>query len=311
MNFEQLKYFLRVAEIGSLTKAAPALGITQPIVSRSLAQLERELGGRLFFRTGHGVQLTPLGEALLERAKIIIQGVDSLVEDARSFSNSPSGEVRVGMLPSFSTAVVPSLFEQARHKLPDVRVKVFVGSATRLDDLLEEGRIDVALNFGDGKALGDAQLIGSFDTYLVGKKGSFLEQLNTIDFSELNNLPLILPATKSSLRRFIDELAEELGITLTPVIEVDTSTLYLKLVRDGLGYAITTLHALSKDDFESTLVAARIVKPRVCRKIMVGTSLRNAPSLAARRLTELIAEVSKPLLCASGTTRSSGGLTLI
>jgi LysR family nitrogen assimilation transcriptional regulator len=305
MNFDQLKYFLRAAESGSLTKTASALSTTQPIVSRSLAQLERELGGRLFHRTGHGVQLTPLGEALLGRAKNIIQGVDALVEGARSFSNTPSGEVRVGMLPSFSTAVVPSLFEQARHKLPDVKVKVFVGSTSRLDDLLDEGRIDIALNFGDGKSLGDAHLIGSFDTYLVGKKGSFLEQLDTIDFNELNNLPLILPATKSSLRRFIDELAEELDIILTPIIEVDTSTLYLKLVREGLGYAITTLHALPKDDLESTLVAVRIVKPRICRKIMVGTSLRNAPSLATRRLTALIAEVSKPLLHAAGTPRSS------
>jgi LysR family transcriptional regulator, nitrogen assimilation regulatory protein len=305
MNFDQLKYFLRAAESGSLTKTASVLSTTQPIVSRSLAQLERELGGRLFHRTGHGVQLTPLGEALLGRAKNIIQGVDALVEGARSFSNTPSGEVRVGMLPSFSTAVVPSLFEQARHKLPDVKVKVFVGSTSRLDDLLDEGRIDIALNFGDGKSLGDAHLIGSFDTYLVGKKGSFLEQLDTIDFNELNNLPLILPATKSSLRRFVDELAEELDIILTPIIEVDTSTLYLRLVREGLGYAITTLHALPQDDLESTLVAVRIVKPRVCRKIMVGTSLRNAPSLATRRLTALIAEVSKPLLHAAGTPRSS------
>ena len=207
MTLEQLKYFLRIAELRSLTKAAPTLGITQPVISRSLAQLERELGGRLFHRTGHGVQLTPLGETLFDRARTITREVDSLVAEARSFCNAPSGEVRVGMPSSFSRVVVSSLLNQAKHQLPGVRVKILVASAAHVESWLEEGRIDIALNFSDGRSMGDARLIGNFDTYLVGKKGSFLEHHPTIAFNELNNLPLILPATKTNLRRFIDGLA--------------------------------------------------------------------------------------------------------
>ena len=295
MNLEPLKYFLRVAALGSLTRAAAELDVTQPVISRGLAQLEKDFGGRLFHRTGHGARLTGLGENLLVRVKGVVQDIEALVADARAFADAPAGEVRVGMLPSFSTAVVSSLLRQAGAALPDVKVKIFVGSMGRLDEWLEAGRIDVSLNFGGGAPLGDAQMLGSCDVYLVGKKGTFLDQRETIDFAELNGLPLILPATRSALRKNINDLAEELGIKLNPVIEVDTSKLYLKLVREGLGYTITTLHALLPEA-AGDFTAVPIVKPRVRRTIMLGTSMRFAPSLATRRLTGMIAGIAKDAL---------------
>jgi LysR family transcriptional regulator, nitrogen assimilation regulatory protein len=307
MHLEPLKYFLRAAELNSLTKAASMLGITQPVMSRSIAQLERELGGRLFHRTGHGVQLTPLGESLLGRAQRIIEEVEALLGEARLFSKTPSGEVRVGMPPSFSVAVVSVLLDRARQQLPNVKVKIFVASTARLDDWLDEGRIDIVLNFGSGRSMGNTQLIGTVDTYLVGTRGSFLAQRRTVDFKELHDLPLILPATKNGLRKVIDDLAAELDIQLSPAVEVDTSALYLKLVKEGQGYAITTLHALSRENADGQLVAALIVKPRVARKIMLGTSLRMAPSLATLRLTALIADISKPLLKVSPAGGVGGG----
>jgi LysR family nitrogen assimilation transcriptional regulator len=300
LNLEPLKYYLRVAELGSLTKAASTLGISQPIISRSVAQLERELGGRLFDRTGHGVQLTPLGVSLLDRTRVIVHEVETLMVEASSYSNIPAGEVRVGMLPSFSTTVVSALLEQAGAQLPNVKVKIFVGSTTRLDDWLDEGRIDISLNFANNKPLGDAQFIGNFEIYLVGIRGSFLDQLETIDFKDLGNLPLILPATRSGLRKKIDDVAGELAVKLTPVMEVDTSTLYLKLVKEGHGYAITTLHALPKDRAAVNLVAVRIVRPQITRDILLGTSLRSVPSLATRRLLPLLTLVSKNLLQVQG-----------
>lgn len=296
MDLDSLKFFLRAAELNSLTKAAPILGVTQPIISRSIAQLERELGGRLFNRTGHGVTLTPLGEKLLIRIKLIVSETSMLIADAQSFSNTPSGTVRVGMLPSFSNAVVSKLLERARTELPAVKVKVFVGSTARLDEWLNEGRIDIALNFGNGRDMGDARKISDADTYLVGNAGSFLHTRQTIDFMELHNLPLILPATQSSLRKNLEEMADKMGVIINPVMEVDTSSLYLKLAREGHGFAITTRHALYPESSSAGLKAVLIVNPKISRKIMLGTTLRSIPSIATKRIMELLAEISEPAL---------------
>jgi hypothetical protein len=85
-------------------------------------------------------------------------------------------------------------------------------------------------------------------------------------------------------------------VNLTPVMEVDTSMLYLKLVKEGHGYAITTMHALPNGRPADNLVAVPIVSPRITREIMLGTSLRSVPSLATRRLMPILAMVSKDLL---------------
>ncbi len=296
MDLDSLKFFLRVAEMNSLTKAAPTLGITQPVISRAIAQLERELGGRLFNRTGHGVTLTPLGEKLLLRTKLIVAELNLLAADAQSFSNTPTGEVRVGMLPSFSNALVSTLLERARIELPAIKIKVFVGSTARLDEWIDEGRIDIALNFGNGRAMGDTRTISIADTYLVGATGSILDGRETINFTELHNLPLILPATQSSLRKHIEDLADQMGIFINPIMEVDTSSLYLKLAREGHGFAITTLHALPAGHAGTGLKAALITNPKISRKILLGTTLRSVPTLATKRTMALIANISETAL---------------
>jgi LysR family nitrogen assimilation transcriptional regulator len=299
MNLESLKYFLRVAELGSLTKAAALLDTVQPVISRSITQLERDVGGRLFCRTGHGVQLSPLGESLLPRAKLIIHETESFIADGRSFVNTPTGEVRIGMPSLFPTILVPTLLKEVNEQLPGVKVKVFVGSIGRIDEWLEEGRIDISLNFGDGALLGDAQRIGNLDTYLVGKKGTFLDQRETIDFVELNGLPLILPATRNDLRKYFDDLAEELCITLNATVEVDTFILQLSLVLEGYGYTIMTVQALQQGGVSKDFSAAQIVKPRIVRTIMLGTSPRFVPSLAAQRVTSLIANIGRQIIAES------------
>ncbi|HQT64826.1 MAG: hypothetical protein B7Z75_06665 [Acidocella sp. 20-57-95] len=293
MDLDSLKFFLRVAEMNSLTKAAPTLGISQPVISRAIAQLERELGGRLFNRTGHGVTLTALGEKLLPRTKHIVAELNLLTADAQIFANAPAGEVRVGMPPSFSNALVSTLLERARIELPAVKIKVFVGSTARLDEWVDEGRIDIALNFCNGRTMGDTRTITVAHTYLVGAAGSFLEGRPTVNFSELHNLPLILPATQSSLRKNIEELADQMGVTINPIMEVDTSSLYLKLAREGHGFAITTLHALSQGNAGTGLNAALITNPKISRNIMLGTTLRSVPTLASKLVMAMIADISK------------------
>ena len=114
MDLERLRLFVRVAELGSLTKAASALNMVQPVISRRIVGLERTVGGQLFQRTGRGVVLSPLGRMLLPRARDLLQEADELLEDARAANNEPAGEVRVGLLKSLAVPLVANLLQIGR-----------------------------------------------------------------------------------------------------------------------------------------------------------------------------------------------------
>ncbi len=90
MDLKNLRMFTRIAEAGSLTRAAAALGIAQSALSRQLSELEQEFGGRLFFRTGRGVLPTELGESLMPRAQALLEA-DQLLEEARAAQRKPAG----------------------------------------------------------------------------------------------------------------------------------------------------------------------------------------------------------------------------
>ena len=88
-TLDALALFVKAAELRSFSKAAVALGDTQPTISRPLAELERSLGGALFHRTGRGVALTEMGEALLPRVRALLDGANHLIEDAQAFGKAP------------------------------------------------------------------------------------------------------------------------------------------------------------------------------------------------------------------------------
>ena len=99
-DLASLELFAAVAELGSLTKVATARSSTQPVISRQIAALERECGGRLFARTGRGMALTELGQRLLPRIKTMLSEATQLTEEVGAASGTAMGEVRVGALPS-------------------------------------------------------------------------------------------------------------------------------------------------------------------------------------------------------------------
>ncbi len=296
MNLESLKFFLRTAELGSVTKAALAMGTVQPIVSRAIAQLERDIGSRLFQRTGHGVQLTALGESLLPRARSIVHEMECFIVEGQAFINTPAGDVRIGVLTSFATNLVPLLLRQSAAVFPDVKLKIMVGTVTQIREWLEEGKIDISFNFGDGDRLGDAHLLGSLDVYLIGRKAAGLDLLKTIDLNRIIEFPLIVPPPRSYVRKKLDALADEYDLALNIFMEVDTSRLQLKLVEEGYGYAVMSLLTLSQQGLDTNFSAARIVNPGVMLRVMVGTSTRNVPTLAVREIAKLAGQIGEQMI---------------
>ena len=141
----KLRYFVTVVEFGSFTKAADALHITQPALSRQVKQLEEELGVELLLREGRGIRITDAGEALLLHARTIARDFERLREDMQARSGEPTGRVVFGIPPTLADTLVPRLVEATRHKFPLVTLKVAEGLTPVLLGWLRSSDADLAI----------------------------------------------------------------------------------------------------------------------------------------------------------------------
>ncbi len=296
-DLNQLKIFLQVAEAGSLTRASKLSGTVQPVLSRQISNLEIDVGGKLFNRTGRGFELTEFGEAFLPKAQALMNHAAQLKADTLEARGEISGEVRVGMLASFSGSLGIETLLETRKTLPKVRLKLYEGTIGRIEEWLDEGRIDIAVNYRDSQLeLGDEERVATVDTYLVGPPGAKALKGDSIRFADLAGLPLILSASPSGLRIMLDNLSVKYGVDLDVVCEVDSVRLHMELARQGVGYAIMTPQAIRMKLMEDEISFARIVEPEILRHIAIGTSVKKVPSAATRKVVDILAEAARRLL---------------
>lgn len=129
MNLAAVRLFLEVAEAGSLSKVAARRQTVQSHVSRQITDFERSFGGRLFRRTGRGVELTELGERAAVKLRMWLQQTEQLEHELRSDSQQLMGDVRLGVIPSAAHPLVTRLFERLQAKHPGIRFDVEIGRA--------------------------------------------------------------------------------------------------------------------------------------------------------------------------------------
>jgi LysR family nitrogen assimilation transcriptional regulator len=120
MNLRHLAYFVRIADLGSFTKAAQHVRVAQPALTRHIHQLEAKFGIELFFRSSRGVVLTEAGKHLYDNATRILHDIERTSDEMRSFAGIPSGKTVLGVTPSLCPVVVPTLLSRHRRKLPGV-----------------------------------------------------------------------------------------------------------------------------------------------------------------------------------------------
>ena len=127
MDIKQLKTFICVAETGSLSAASDRLRLAQPALSRQIKLLEHKTGAQLFHRTVKGMTLTESGEKLLSRVSGIIRQLEQAVDEVRSSSESITGNVAIGLMPSINSVLAVRLIEKVKSELPQVTLRIVEG----------------------------------------------------------------------------------------------------------------------------------------------------------------------------------------
>ena len=244
MEIRVLRYFLAVAQEGSVTRAARALHLTQPTLSRQIRELEEELGQTLFSRGGRELSLTREGLLLRQRAEEIVGLAEITEKEFRSLGEKTvSGDLSLGCGESKALSFVTDALKVLQDEHPLIIPHFFSGNGEIVMDRLDKGLLDFAVLMGAENSEGySSPPPPNHDTWgLLMDKDDPMAQKKAITAEDLLDIPLIL--SSQSLSR--DELSGWLGFPMSRLHIAATYTLLFNgslMVRSGLGYALCFDH---------------------------------------------------------------------
>lgn len=300
MDLKKWKYFCVVAEVGSLVKAAQVLEVAQSALSRQIALLENECGGRLLHRTGRGMVLTRLGEGVAPRARALLDLSDRLALDIREAAGVPAGPVKLGVLHSVARPLVGELFKHLRRHSPEIRLHVLEAFTGQLDEYRAMGRIDVSVCNRYRRADPKEEVLGTFDLYLVGPAGARPTAADTIEFRKLDRLPLVLPGHPSELRIRLEQHARKQAVRIDVALEAETLTTMKDVMSRGEIYTVLPSYAVAEEVRTRRLSISRIVKPALRRFMCLEITTARPQSLASKEVAGAVSMIARRLV-ADGT----------
>jgi LysR family transcriptional regulator, nitrogen assimilation regulatory protein len=291
MDLQRLKTFLKVAELGSLSKASDRMRIAQPALSRQIRLLEDEIGVPLFARHRRGMELTLAGETLMNRISGLLRQLDQSIADVRSLAGEATGPVAFGIVPTASYILAGRLATRVTKDAPDISLRIVEGYTGHLIDWLHRGEIDVAILYGpEADFHMHVEELMLEDLVLVGPADSALSPKQPVTVAEFARLPLVLPSHPHGLRLVVENAAARARAKLKVCFEADSFRVLKDLVENGLGYTALPFSSIFREEREGRLRFAPLVKPKVTRQLILAMPPDSTPSRATKVLVQLVRE---------------------
>ncbi len=292
MDIRQLRYFIAIAESGSLSAAASRLHIAQPSLSQHLVNMEQELDVKLVVRSPRGSTLTAEGEVLLAHATDICDRLKRCLTQMRELSSEISGTVRFGMPPSSSMVMSVPLAETVRVELPKVRLRASEAMSGFIKTWVDDETVEIGFLYD----LTDVEHFTA--THVLDEQLYFFSApdawpLKTkpgdpVPLRDLEDVELVLPGEPHGLRRTIDQAVAASGVRLNVVTELDAMTQIKELVARGSGFSIFAPAACHDFVAAGRLLKAPIIEPVISRPVYL---VRN-PAVAQTRACAAIEKVT-------------------
>lgn len=307
MELRQLRYFVRIVELGSMSRAALDLDMVQSALSQQVSRLESELSTRLLQRTPRGVVPTEAGVAFFREAQLTLRHAEQAVRSAQQARLS--GSVSVGLAPTTSAMLGLPMMQAMRARYPDVRLHMVEGMSGHLSDMLNARALDMAVLFdarlhgGQARAGGRRWQVHPLieeELFLIRARGHHPEPLPPqMALADLSGESLILPTGLHGLRSTLDTAFSQARFTPHLVLEVDSLSMVMAAVDAGLGSTVqpwasmgryadaaqrfewsritdkdalrtNLLCSLSEDELSPAALAARVVLIDCVRQLLRG-----------------------------------------
>lgn len=262
METRRLRYFLQIAEEGSMGRAASVLGIAQPALTRQVRLLEESLGVPLFIRSQRGMQLTEDGEQLRAAIKKPMREIELALQNVGAPSAPIEGVVVLGMPSATACILAQSLLARVNHAFPRVKFRLVDGQSGQLIEGLLRGEVDLALVHGPlpDDRLFDRDVL-SEDLVLVGGPGSQLSADVPVDFPQLSRHPLVLPSHHHGVRAVLEKAALRANSSFEILFEIDSLQLAKELVESDVAFSVMPVSAFSREYAAGRLKYAPIQNP--------------------------------------------------
>ena len=297
MELRHLRYFVAVAEEGSLTVAAEKrLHTAQPSLSRQIRDLEYEVGVPLFARSVHGVELTAAGRAFLDHARLALTQADAAIEAARRAGRPEKSRFALGFLTGQEIDWLPEAMRVLRDELPNIDVTVTSDFSPALADGLRRGSLDLAFMRREASS---AELVYKtvIEEALVAVLPSDhrLAKLDRIDLAKLEGTPFVnVSDTAPELLKIINSHVRESGLPIATAHDADNIAMAVSMVASTRGFAL--LPGYVKNFLPWSVVSRPLRGKAPTIDLVVGYHKTNASPILAKfvsRLSDLIERATK------------------
>ncbi len=261
ISLRLLRYVTAAADCGNVTEAARRLQVSQPSVSAAIAELEQMLGIAIFVRHhAKGVTLTPAGQRLIQGARLLLQHAEEFSKTAETLSDIERGEITVGCFPTLAARFMPSLMQEFSERHPLITLHLEEGDHEQLMRDLAQGRIEMAITFGDHVPAGfDTAPLLPLSPVAVLPANHRLARASDVSLTELEKEPLILYDKVN----YVTSLFGALGLEPHVALRLKSFELIRGLVARGHGYAIDTVVPLTTTTYDGGHVTIKPLRDRL------------------------------------------------
>lgn len=287
-NLNYYKAFYMVAKYRNISKAADALFISQPAISKSLSRLEENLGCTLFSRTSRGVSLTADGEILYERIREAFAAIEAGEEELRHRTELGIGQLRIGVSTTLCKYILLPYLQNFIRQHPHIRITIECQSTLHTVELLESGQIDIGL-IGAPKHHGTLTFLPLKkiqDTFVATQ--SYLDNLSIREHTDSDlflSATLMLLDEENITRQYINDYFYRNQIKTNQILEVSSMDLLIEFAKIGIGAACVIREFVEQELKESTLIEIPMAEPIESRSI--GFAYSNSHKLSKSALTFL------------------------
>lgn len=282
MGIRQLKYFMAIADCGSLSQASIRLHVVQSALSHNLSQLEEELQTKLFHRRPRGVEVTEAGRLLYEYAQEVLSTLDKAKLKIRTLDAEVHKQVWIGANHTATRMILPNLPKKLVETFPQIKFGFVEDLSSILVEYLVDGKSDIALTYNPPDELSlDRLPILEEHVCCVGSPQLLGEDDKPITFHEVVKLPLILPGQGANLRGIVKHVEQANKLLGACVMEINSLSFLISALKEGIGCTVFSRTTVAKEIEKGELVFRPIIDPEIRRDLYIVSlpTARNAPLL--------------------------------
>ena len=295
IDFELYRIFYVVANNGNITKASEELNISQPAISKSIKNLEDQLGGQLFVRTKRGVILTEEGKEFYGYIKQAIEYINNAENKFTDLINLETGCIKIGVGATLTREFLLPYLEKFHALYPKIDIQIITDLTSIMIPKLKNGLLDIIIlnvsdkNYGDDieitkcRKINDCFVVNSNYKHLLDKE---------LSIKDLNNYPLILQAKGANTREFLDNFARNNDVLLKPNIELASYSLVVDFTKIGLGIGYATKEYVKPLLKSGELFELKLKEKIPSRYVGIALSKNHVPNFSTKKLIEIITKDS-------------------